>query len=70
LSGWQGESFQGYAASLDGLVRVRDLSSGMVTATIFFAETLMFQGVDMGVVYLLSWYELVEGVGSVRWASK
>jgi hypothetical protein len=28
------------------------------------------KGVDVGVVYLLSWYELVEGVGGVRWSSK
>jgi hypothetical protein len=49
---------------------VRDLSFGMVTAMVFFAETLVLKGVDVGVVHLLPWYELVKGVGSVRWASK
>jgi hypothetical protein len=51
-------------------VRVKDLSFGMVTATVLLAETLVLKGVDVGVVYLLSWYELVKGVGGVRWSSK
>jgi hypothetical protein len=54
----------------DDRVRVRNLSFGVVTATIFFAETLVLKSVDVGVVYLLSWYKLVEGVSGVRWSSK
>jgi hypothetical protein len=51
-------------------MRARDLSFGVVAATVFLTETLMLEGVDVGVVYLPSWYELVEGVGGVRWSSK
>jgi hypothetical protein len=51
-------------------MRARDLSFGVVAATVFLAEALVLKGVDVGVVYLLPWYELVEGVGGVRWSSK
>jgi hypothetical protein len=51
-------------------MRARDLSFGVVAATVFLAETLVLKGVDVGIVYLLSWYELVESVGGVRWSSK
>jgi hypothetical protein len=51
-------------------VRAMDLSFSVVAATIFLAETLVLKGVDVGVVYLLSWYELVEGVGGVWRSSK
>jgi hypothetical protein len=50
--------------------RVRDLSFCVVAATIFLAKTLVLKSVDMGVVYLLSRYKLVEGVSGVRWSSK
>jgi hypothetical protein len=40
----------------------------MIMTTVFLAETLVLQGVDVGVVYLLSWHELVESVGCV-WGS-
>jgi hypothetical protein len=55
---------------LGGLVHVRDLSFGMVMAMVFFAETLVLKSVDVGVVYLLSRYELVEGVSGIRWSAK
>jgi hypothetical protein len=42
----------------------------MITATVLLAETIVLEGVDVGVVYLLSWYELVEGVGGVWGSSK
>jgi hypothetical protein len=58
------------AVFLGDRVRVRDLSFGVVTAAVFLAETLVLKGVDMGVVHLLPWYELVEGVGGVRRSSK
>jgi hypothetical protein len=51
-------------------MRARDLSFGVVAATVFLTETLVLKGVDVGVMYLLPWYELVEGVGGVRWSSK
>jgi hypothetical protein len=49
---------------------VRDLSFGVVAATVFLAEALVLKGMDVGVVYLLSWYELVESVGGIRWSSE
>jgi hypothetical protein len=49
---------------------VRDLSFGVVTATVLLAEALVLKGVDVGVMYLLSWYKLVESVSGVRWSSK
>jgi hypothetical protein len=51
-------------------LRVRGLSFSMVAAMVFFAKTLVLKGVDVGVVYLLSWNKLVEGVGGVRWSSE
>jgi hypothetical protein len=54
----------------DDRERVRDLSFCVVAATVLLTETLVLKSVDVGVVYLLSWYELVEGVGGVRWSSK
>jgi hypothetical protein len=42
----------------------------MIAATILPAETLVLKGVYVGVVYLLSWYEFVKRVGSVRGSSK
>jgi hypothetical protein len=66
--GWG--SSQVLAAFLGDRMRVRDLSLGVVTATVFLAETLMLKGVYVGVVYLSPGYELVEGVGGVRWSSK
>jgi hypothetical protein len=58
------------AVFLGDRMRARDLSFGVVTATVFLAETLVLKGVDVGVVYLLPRYEFVEGVGGVRWSSK
>jgi hypothetical protein len=65
-----GESFREVAVFPGDRVRVRDLSFGVVAATVFLTETLVLEGVDVGVVYLLSWYELVEGVGGIRRSSK
>jgi hypothetical protein len=42
----------------------------VVAATVFLAEALVLKGVNVGVVYLLPWYKLVEGVGGVWWSSK
>jgi hypothetical protein len=58
------------AAFLGYRVRARDLSFSVVPATVFLAETLVLKSVDVGVVYLLSRYELVEGVSGVWWSSK
>jgi hypothetical protein len=58
------------AVFLGDRMRGRDLSFGVVAATVFLTETLVLEGVNVGVMYLLSWYELVEGVGGVRWSSK
>jgi hypothetical protein len=58
------------AVFLGDRVRGKDLSFGVVTTTVFLTEALVLKGVDVGVVYLLSWYKLVEGVGGVRWSSK
>jgi hypothetical protein len=49
-------------------VCVRDLSFCMVAAAVFLAETLVLQGVDIGVMYLPFWFELMKSVGSV-WGS-
>jgi hypothetical protein len=54
---------------LDVLGRERDLFC-VVMATIFFAKALVLEGVDMGVMYLLSWYELVESVGGIQGSPK
>jgi hypothetical protein len=59
-----------FVAFLGNLAHVRDLSSGVIMAAVFLAEALVLKGVDVGVVYLLSQYEFVKGVGHVWWASK
>jgi hypothetical protein len=66
--GWG--SFQVLAVFLGDRMRVRDLSCGVVMATVFLAEKLVLKGMYVGVVYLSPGYELVEGVGGVRRSSK
>jgi hypothetical protein len=50
--------------------RVTGLFFRVVMATILLTEALVLEGMYVGVVYLLSWYELVERVGSVRGSTK
>jgi hypothetical protein len=65
----QGGFFQEFVVFWGDQVCVRDLFC-MIAATEFLAKALVLQGMDMGVVHLLPWYELVEGVGGVGWSSE